>query len=114
MSEKSRQKGNLTLTSQYQITDGYPSPDYEMTVDQGSIIITMPISLASYSYRLIESQVQGHVTRGHEKFAYQFSITPYSWVYTLLQKKGNLKNVAILLRLSVTSDGCVEMVKPWQ
>ena len=42
----------------------------------------------------------------YEKSAYRFSklkwfITPYSLVYTLLQKKGNFKNVAILLRLSV-------------
>ncbi len=31
----------------------------------------------------------------------KWCITPYSLVYPLLQKKGNFKNVAILLRLSV-------------
>ncbi len=63
------------------------------------------------------AQCQGHVSQGHEKFAHQFSkqfsknciekyetvfcMPPYSLVYTLLQKKRNLRNVAILLRMSV-------------
>ncbi len=59
------------------------------------------------------AQGQVHVTRGHQKSAYglfgklliwtlpKWRIPPYSLVYTLLQKKGNFKKVAFLLRLSV-------------
>ncbi len=47
------------------------------------------------------AQGQGHVTWGHEKSAYRFSITPDSLVYTLLQKKGNFRNVAFLLEKTV-------------
>ncbi len=44
------------------------------------------------------AQGQGHL---HIGFLNNFQMPPYSLVYTLLQKKGNFKNVAILLRLSV-------------
>ena len=45
---------------------------------------------------------QGHVTRDREK-------SVCSLVYTLLQKKHNFKNVAILLRLSVIYEMLLEL-----
>ena len=51
------------------------------------------------------AQGQGHVTWGHEKSA---CITPDSLVYTLLQKKGNFRNVAFLLEKTVDVPGVLE------
>ncbi len=51
---------------------------------------------------LLGPRGQGHVTWGHEKFAYRFPNNPiFIGLHFSPKKKGNFQNVGILLRLSV-------------